>query len=314
MTVIEQELPSQVRTLLDEHLDGLERVLLTAGVSRPQRQAICEDVELQVREMLWARSQATPTVEQVRAVLAELDPPEAYLEAVGSGTPVLVHAGGDTQQRTHILAVIAALVPVFGVMLLFSPLGRGGEERALVFLICAEVVAIVFATIAIREIRRSPEHWSGIGLAVFGLLALPLLVGNFFAYMALAPTYYNSLVGPAKRAYLLKEQRASTIASLNREIENMKNGPGMMGEEETPLKARTRERIAETQKEIQRLERASATKSLTSTEQWLFEHRTMVEFVIYSVVMGLSGLASILIYLVAHRRCLPHATIKSPVH
>ncbi len=47
-------------------------------MSRSERQNILDDVETQIVEMLSARTQGNPMVEDVKAVIAELDPPESY--------------------------------------------------------------------------------------------------------------------------------------------------------------------------------------------------------------------------------------------
>lgn len=312
MTTTEQTLPLTVRQLLDEHLDGLERALLTAGISRPQRQAICDDVELQVREMLWQRSQAEPTVDLTRAVLAELDPPEAYLEAVDADTALSTPAIPNGQPRTHILALISALVPVFGVMVLFLPLGRDGGERALVFLTCAEIVAILLGTVALREIRRFPKQWSGIGLAVFGVLALPILVANFLAYASLAPRFYHLLVDEARLVVDSQADRNSEIASIQRGIENTRFKPGTQEPEldDAALPDRTRQLLSKMEERLARLQEMATKREPTSYQRLLVENRAIIKTTSYVAAMGLVGAASLLSFVVAHRRCLPPTAIE----
>src|SRR5438309_1713625 len=72
------ELGGAQRALVDERLDGVERVLLHAGVSRGERRGIVEEVEAQVYELLARRTDSEPTRADVLAVLASLDPPETY--------------------------------------------------------------------------------------------------------------------------------------------------------------------------------------------------------------------------------------------
>ncbi len=59
-------------------MDSIEEVLRDAGMSRSERQNILDDVETQIMDMLSARSKGEPAVEDVKAVIAELDPPESY--------------------------------------------------------------------------------------------------------------------------------------------------------------------------------------------------------------------------------------------
>lgn len=67
-----------VQSHIDNHLDRIDAVLQVGGMSRSERRHILDDVQTQIHDMLAERCAATPTVEEVRAVLAELDPPEGY--------------------------------------------------------------------------------------------------------------------------------------------------------------------------------------------------------------------------------------------
>jgi len=73
----------EARERMDAYLDAIERVLVAADMPRAERKGIADDVEAQILEMLTARGCATPSVEDVGAVLSDLDPPEAYAEAGG---------------------------------------------------------------------------------------------------------------------------------------------------------------------------------------------------------------------------------------
>ncbi len=72
------ELNRDVRGRIDAHLDAIDVALSAAGMSRNERRSITDDVEAQVLEMLSSRAGQAPTLADVEAVLAELDPPEAY--------------------------------------------------------------------------------------------------------------------------------------------------------------------------------------------------------------------------------------------
>jgi len=72
------------RERMDAYLDAIERVLVAADMPRAERKGIADDVEAQILEMLTARGCAKPSVEDVEAVLSDLDPPEAYAEAGGA--------------------------------------------------------------------------------------------------------------------------------------------------------------------------------------------------------------------------------------
>lgn len=74
------ELPDDSRRQIDDRLDAIERVLLGRNVSRLERRDIVDGVESQIYDMLSARPETDPC-EAVAAVLAALDPPEAFATA-----------------------------------------------------------------------------------------------------------------------------------------------------------------------------------------------------------------------------------------
>jgi len=72
------ELNPDLRTLIDERLDAIDRMLLRAQVSYSERRSIVAEVETQIFELL-SRKTDNPTREDVVAVLDSLDPPESYV-------------------------------------------------------------------------------------------------------------------------------------------------------------------------------------------------------------------------------------------
>jgi hypothetical protein len=70
-----------LRALIDERLDGIDRVLRHSRTPRPERLEILDSVENQILEMLAKRTADEPTRRDLLAVLAELDPPEAMRSA-----------------------------------------------------------------------------------------------------------------------------------------------------------------------------------------------------------------------------------------
>lgn len=72
------ELNPDLRTLIDERLDAIDRNLVRAQVSYSERRSIVAEVETQIFELL-SRKTATPAREDVLAVLDSLDPPESYI-------------------------------------------------------------------------------------------------------------------------------------------------------------------------------------------------------------------------------------------
>jgi mannose-6-phosphate isomerase-like protein (cupin superfamily) len=64
-----------------QFIAAVEGSLSEAGVSNDERQNVTADLRVQIEEMLSARTGGKPpTLEDVQAVLAELDPPESYCE------------------------------------------------------------------------------------------------------------------------------------------------------------------------------------------------------------------------------------------
>src|SRR5271166_2166973 len=71
-------IPESLQTLIDSRLDTIDRMLL-GRLPRSERLEIVREVESQIFELLQERGADEPTREDVLAVLARLDPPEAYL-------------------------------------------------------------------------------------------------------------------------------------------------------------------------------------------------------------------------------------------
>jgi hypothetical protein len=72
------QLSQSLQPMIDCRLDTIDRMLI-GRVPRQDRLAIVREVESQIQELLQERCAEEPTREDVLAVLAQLDPPEAYL-------------------------------------------------------------------------------------------------------------------------------------------------------------------------------------------------------------------------------------------
>jgi len=72
------ELNSDLRILIDARLEAVDGFLLHAQVGWSERRSIVGEVETQIYELLSRRS-SLPGEEDVQAVLASVDPPEAYI-------------------------------------------------------------------------------------------------------------------------------------------------------------------------------------------------------------------------------------------
>ncbi|MGN6368338.1 MAG: HAAS signaling domain-containing protein [Phycisphaerae bacterium] len=95
-------LSAEAKSRLDAYLDAVEQTLHRSGNARDQRRAIVDDLETHIRDLLAART-AKPTLADIEAVLAQMDPVTAY------GTPLPTadpnpnpSADGATQSVTSV--------------------------------------------------------------------------------------------------------------------------------------------------------------------------------------------------------------------
>jgi hypothetical protein len=190
-------LPEALRSLIDARLDTIERMLL-GRVARPDRLAIVRDVEGQIHEMLAGRcaGESAPDRDDVLAVLADLDPPEAYLPEEGEGistghgrlrvrlvAPTREPASSQPRPVPAVTSPLALwagimglvslalvlMVPVIYVMAVLisseDVLFFGGLVVVLL-LVIASIIAIVLASVS-----RLKGPWPIVGL-VIGLIGL----------------------------------------------------------------------------------------------------------------------------------------------
>jgi hypothetical protein len=88
MTITTTQLSEALQNLIDARLDTIDRMLL-GRVPRADRTAIVREVEGQIYDLLQERDLESLDRDDVLAVLARLDPPEAYLpeESSSGSTP-----------------------------------------------------------------------------------------------------------------------------------------------------------------------------------------------------------------------------------
>lgn len=170
---------------------------------RSERGAILDDVEGQVVDMLASRASATPTLADVEAILAELDPPTAYADSlrVGGGSSA---AGTENPHRLSAAAVAALIVGLIGVVSFFTyiPEIDGLLEMATPFLTTA------LGVIAIIQIRRSQGRLYGMWLAVASALLFPLFILDGGTIFFADSTY--SIVRTPEEATLADEEGGLT--------------------------------------------------------------------------------------------------------
>lgn len=204
MSLTAPALAPAVQELIDVRLDALDRVLLVR-TPRADRLAIVQEVEAQIHQMLQEVGMDEPTPEQVLAVLARLDPPEAYLaprEAGGGHPPApaprrLPAAATAPDQPAHrrmarvsaVLGIVALVLGMlFPVAYLLAALAKSevlmvlGCGLLVLLSLPSAIVAVVLAAIA----RRS-GGWALAGL-ICGIVALVLmlLIGVFALLLLVA--------------------------------------------------------------------------------------------------------------------------------
>jgi len=141
MTDARMDLPPDVRIHVDVYLDAVRAAQMAAGVPSDEAAGIRDDLRAQIYDMLAARAAGrAPTVEDADAVLAKLEPPEAYgpsgeggaaapraqAPAAAAASPAAqaapVPAGPPKPRfsRTALLGLLGFL-PVFGFCVLGVP-------------------------------------------------------------------------------------------------------------------------------------------------------------------------------------------------
>jgi hypothetical protein len=156
------ELNPDLRILIDERLDAIDRMLLQAQVSYSERRSIVAEVETQVFELL-SRKTVAPTREDVLAVLDSLDPPESYipeeLRSRVSSRPV-----GPAREPTRPLLSRRAIGMAASLIAggLFVVAVVIGNAAIIAFVVASENVIpwiITVACLAYLNYRALPRLW-----------------------------------------------------------------------------------------------------------------------------------------------------------
>jgi hypothetical protein len=193
MRVATDRITEPLQALIDSRLETIERMLL-GRVPRSERQAIVAEVESQIFDMLDGRDPSGWTREDVLAVLARLDPPEAYLpdpDDVGAAPAARAPAGRPERSTGPAPAATGKLGGVIGLVtfgsLLVSPLIVLGSEVfdsvAILVMVAFSAALLVLAGGVVGVIlsarARPMGPWSVVGL-VTGILSLLGAVGGVF--------------------------------------------------------------------------------------------------------------------------------------
>lgn len=204
------ELPDDARRQIDDRLDAIERVLLARNVSRLERRDIIDGVEAQIYDMLSARPETEPR-EAVAAMLAALDPPEAFATAgeTGAAAPVQPSAAPDADwlgasvgfmgrlwqrwkrfwsprpevRRLSPPALLAAVWTALAAFIVVLTIAADRPTPLLIpfwatMVVPAPIAVTILGFMAVRRIRTSAGGEYGLPLAVIETFLFPVVLAN----------------------------------------------------------------------------------------------------------------------------------------
>ena len=202
-----KSLSNDLQAIVDNRLDAIDQNLLRAGLPRHQRRAVVEEVENQILEMLSRLEVTEYTRADVLAVLAKLDPPEAYVPedapgraaaegvaavervsaAARAGVQASVAAAGHVVERVKAewnpawLACFAAGLGVFTLFLSAMYLAIIGPEHdsavlGVLLLMLMAGTSTLLGALSLFYLRRSKEQKLALAAALLATLLYPLLI------------------------------------------------------------------------------------------------------------------------------------------
>lgn len=296
----ELQRPPEVQAVLDEHLDAVERVLLDVGLSRTERQAICDAIQTQAADMLESRGIVAPTVEDARTVVAEMDPPGSYREsAAPAPTPA-------EPARLHPAALWSVILPVAAFLLMFLPFGPKGEGAGLTFLATAALIAIALGVASIVAVRRRPRRWRGVVLAAIGICLLPTISLGTLAIYQWGPGLYWSIVKDANLRDQKIHERETLLAARNAELHhrNLQLEAIVPG----PERELAQRELDEWRRQIAKWEvdlAAHPVEPLTEREKWIVENHNGLKTLCVGVILFSVILASLMVTAMIYYFCRP---------
>jgi len=202
MTGTTVQLAQALETLIDSRLDTIDRMLV-GRLPRQDRLAIVREVESQIYDLLQEGEHEEPSRDSVLAVLARLDPPEAYLpdettgETAGARLSVsprmrVTTPPGQRNQSAGRVSGIFGLVAVFLILLSPFPYVLGllaQNEFVMLFGWGAEILAVLAVGIVgiVLGIRASVKGaWAIVGVVASALSIVAVLVASAILLALLA--------------------------------------------------------------------------------------------------------------------------------
>jgi len=201
-----KSLSNDLQAIVDNRLDAIDQNLLRAGLPRHQRRAVVEEVENQILEMLSRLEVTEYTRADVLAVLAKLDPPEAYVPedapgraaaegvaavervsaAARAGVQASVAAAGHVVERVKAewnpawLACFAAGLGIFTLLLalvFLSIIGPGeGAVLGALFLMLMAGASTLLGALSLFYLRQCKGQKLALAAALLATLLYPLLI------------------------------------------------------------------------------------------------------------------------------------------
>jgi hypothetical protein len=224
MTALKTDLTDPLQRLIDERLDTIDRVLLMAGVARDERRTTVAEVESQIHEMLAQSAPAGPQRGDVLAVLARLDPPEAYVPEDGQAmalnrTTAHRRSAGTWQPQTSVaLPVGSTVAGAMGGLALVGVIVGALAESMEIMLLCGVVslflglVATIGGVASLFKLRDAQHPQLMLPLAVFSILFLPLVLLNL-AQLFVVLTFGELAIYPAIGCTILMTDAVVTYAA-----------------------------------------------------------------------------------------------------
>jgi hypothetical protein len=195
MTTVTDQLSGALQALVDSRLDTIDRMLL-GRVPRQDRLAIVREVESQIFELLQERGARELDRDDVLAVLARLDPPEAYLpddDAEGAPVSARVPARGRVApparrgdsgvgKASGILGLVTLALVAFSPLIVIGSELTGSE--AMVLILWFGTVGLILAggvmAIVLSAYSRLSSAWAVTGLVTGVLSVISALGGGVF--------------------------------------------------------------------------------------------------------------------------------------
>ncbi|MCE5229922.1 hypothetical protein LLG95_10045 [bacterium] len=197
--------------LIDEHLDAVEATLARGGTSRTERRRIIDELEVQIHDMLAARGES-PTEEDVRELLAQLDPPQAYAngDEPAASRELPLQNAAPVERKFSITAVVGAIwAPFFFVTLIKMLIGFNIENYFTLILptyllnigvlgvigLLAPFGTTILGWVAVSQIRHSRGRVYGLGLALFDGLFFPLMLLDALFFVLIGIMFVHPSLG-----------------------------------------------------------------------------------------------------------------------